>query len=203
MARSKTESWGDHEWAKGERYKHNDLFRPGPRTRFNACVGSNGGPYGLDQFADGYFKAAQVILTDVLKDPTSVDLEIYPLVFVYRHAIELSLKNLVTLLPRAFYESATSRPTHKLTDNWEVVRSYLLRLDEIDKDDVEEVDSIIADFVDLDVDGQTFRFPSDRKGGRFLQETTHINVLVFGGLMVHVEDLFRRWHLGISTMVLG
>lgn len=82
----------EYSWAT--RYKHNDLFRPGDDWQLNAFVGRNGGPYELDDYADGYFLSGRRLVDSLLENPTFLDVIIYPLVFTYRHAIELVLKYL-------------------------------------------------------------------------------------------------------------
>jgi len=47
-------------------FKQNDLFRPDfDRIDFNACVGDNGGPYDLYDYAYGYFDATRLLLKSV------------------------------------------------------------------------------------------------------------------------------------------
>ena len=37
-------------------YSYNSLFRPGPNSSLNACVGANGGPYDFGSYAEGFLK---------------------------------------------------------------------------------------------------------------------------------------------------
>jgi len=74
--------------------KHNNLFRPGPSAPMNACVGTNGGPANFSRYASGYFEAGAILVRNLAGSSRDIDILIYPLVFLYRHAIEASLKHL-------------------------------------------------------------------------------------------------------------
>lgn len=175
-------------------YKHNDLFRPGPNPEPNACVGTNGGPYDFEQYAIGYFIAGRKVAAAAAAQQLQIDLFVYPLVFLYRHAIELALKHLVTVLPPLYGEEVTYQATHKLLDNWTVVRGYLERSAEFGRAaSIPAFEAILRDFVDLDPKGEAFRFPEERAGVPFLQSTTHINVEVFSRAMQFIEDAFHSW----------
>lgn len=176
------------------RYKHNDLFRPGPNAELNACVGTNGGPYDFQHYAIGYFLAGRQVATAALADQLQIDLFVYPLVFLYRQAVELALKHLVTVLPPVYGEEGKYHATHKLLDNWTIVRGYLERRPEFGRAaSIPTFEAILHDFVDLDPKGEAFRFPEERAGVPFLQSTTHINLEVFSHAMQYVEDAFHSW----------
>ena len=176
------------------KYKHNDLFRPDPGRPFlNACVGTNGGPYNLQDYSMGYFRAGERLVRSILQDSTLLDLNIYPLVFTYRHAIELGLKSLAQILPRMQSQNSSAKLTHKLLDNWAVVRGYLEQGSELDHDPIESVDRILKDFVEIDPSGEAFRFPHARDGAPFLQESSHINIAVFAEAMKHVQEALEYW----------
>lgn len=179
--------------------KHNDLFGPGPNHRLNACVGRNGGPAGFDRYARGYFEAGARLVKSLQEEPLGVDCVIYPLVMVYRHGVEVALKHLLRLLPFLCDDETEIEFTHKLTDNWCRVRGYLAKL-EFDADDLSQVDRILKDLVEIDSNGETFRYPESKPIGKgedkkepvpYLQETSLINVEVFGDGMSHVANYFE------------
>lgn len=176
-------------------YRQNDLFTGGRESRLNACVGRNGGPYGLDSYAMGYFKAAQRLAESLVENWYDIDLVVYPLVFAYRHGLELALKDLVRSLPELWDESASVRYTHRLLDNWATVRSYLERRKEFDPDGtlIPMVDKVIKDMVEIDETGEAFRFPEARSGSRFLQDISLINVEVFATTLGAVGRAFAYW----------
>lgn len=176
-----------------QQYRQNDLFRPATPTDFNAYVGSNGGPYNFQDYALGYFEAGSRIVSSLMSDQWMLDIIIYPLVFTYRHGIELSLKDLAVQLPLVWDEESAVRSTHVLSDNWETVKTYLKREQELDPEDtlIDQVDTILKDFLEIDQNGQVFRYPTDIYGLNHLEEeVSKINVIVFQQAMHTVSKTF-------------
>jgi hypothetical protein len=170
--------------------KHNNLFRPGPRMRLNACVGKNGGPAGFDRYARGYFEAGARLVASLKEDSWGVDTLIYPLVMVYRHGIEIALKHLGKVLPPLCDKKPEVKSTHKLLDNWNSVRGLMKELGE-DGDTIKQMDSLLQDFVEIDPRGENFRYPETRDGSRVLQDTSLINVEVFGENMAFLAQFLE------------
>ncbi|HXI14538.1 MAG TPA: hypothetical protein VNM92_18125 [Thermoanaerobaculia bacterium] len=179
------------------KYKHNDLFRPSNNTRLNACVGTNGGPYDFKAYAWGYFEAGKRLAVSIEEDSYPVDVLIYPLVFTFRHAIELGLKHLAQKMPAIWRERKAMKLTHNLADNWKLVRTYLERDSDFDRGEklmlIEFVGLVLTDFLELDPRGEAFRYPEARDGSAFLQDTSIINAKVFAGAMSDVADAFEYW----------
>lgn len=167
--------------------KHNSLFRPGPDGRLNACVGKNGGPAGFDRYASGYFEAGARLVASLKEDSSAVDCLIYPLVMVYRHGIEIVLKHLSKTLSRLCEQSTEPNLTHKLLDNWKIVRRFLNQL-EPENEALDRVESILKDFVEIDPRGENFRYPEAKDGSMLLQDTSIINVEVFGEGMAYIAN---------------
>jgi hypothetical protein len=187
-----------------QQYRQNDLFRPATPTDFNACVGSNGGPYNFQDYALGYFEAGSRILSSLMSDQWMLDIIIYPLVFTYRHGIELSLKDLAVQLPLVWDEESAVRSTHVLSDNWETVKTYLKREQELDPEDtlIDQVDTILKDFLEIDQNGQVFRYPTDIYGLNHLEEeVSKINVIVFQQAMHTVSKTFEFWMDSVRVLL--
>jgi hypothetical protein len=165
--------------------KHNSLFSPGPNMHLNACVGKNGGPAGFDRYASGYFEAGARLVASLQADSHSVDCVIYPLVMTYRHGIEIALKHLARVLPQFCDETAEPKLTHHLLDNWKTVRRFLSEMEAGDAG-LDQVESLLKDFVEIDPRGESFRYPEGKDGGLLLQDTSLINVEVFGEGMAFI-----------------
>ena len=175
-------------------FKTNRIFRPGSEISLNACVGENGGPYDSLDYAKGYFSAALVIVDSARELRIPTDLAVYPVVFSFRHGIELALKYFVQSLPRAADDTPRLKCTHNLTDNWEVVRASVLGLEPLDPvSTIPTLDGIIRDVVDFDPTGQVFRFPSDRSGNLHLQEARIINLGVLQEEIEASREIFDFW----------
>jgi len=183
-------------------YKQNDLFRRDiDNWDLNACVGTNGGPYDLHAYAQGYFRAGERIAESLVADHSLIDLTVYPLAYVYRHAVELSLKSLIFALPRIWDEKASVRFTHKLLDNWKIVRGYLQRDPTFDPNGLLPlIDRILHDFLEIDPTGQAFRFPTARDDSLFLLETSVINIKVMSESMSILAEAFDFWRWGADCL---
>jgi hypothetical protein len=183
-------------------YKQNDLFRPDPNSELNACVGTNGGPYSFEQYAVGYFMAGRQVAAAAMADQMEIDVFVYPLVFLYRHAIELALKHLVTVLPSLYGAEGKYHATHNLLDNWRVARGHLERHPKLSRAaSIPAFEAILRDFVEFDPKGEAFRFPEERAGVPFLQSTNHINLVVFAEAMQFIEAAFHSWRHGVRDAI--
>jgi len=197
---------GGHIYPQG-RYKQNGLFTGGPDFKLNACVGKNGGPYNLHAYATGYFHGARRIAESLIESQHYVDLVVYTLVYCYRHAIELEIKHLCELVPQALgAQGSLGRSlkfTHKITDNWSVLKELIEGHPGFDKDGerVKLVDRVIRDLVEIDPSGEAFRYPEARDRSRFLQETSLINVRVLGETLEPVEEAFHEWDFVANAMM--
>lgn len=180
--------------------KHNGLFGPGPNGWLNACVGRNGGFPGFHRIACGYFEAGEILAKRIQNNSRHLDCLIYPLVQTYRHGIETMLKELVPLLNRLCDASDEVRYTHRLIDNWTIVRKHLVALD-VDESEFTDVDRILADLVEIDATGETFRYPHARDGSRHLEQTSHINTDEFACQMTLLKTFFEACHCWASEML--
>ncbi len=187
------------------KYKENDLFRYAGPYHLNACVGKNGGPYTFYAYSLGYFNAAKTLVNAIKENPNGVDLAVYPIIYNYRHAIELALKHFASVLSE-FVDEPPPRigKAHELTDVWEIVRSRMKRFDDFsEKGDISAsyVDKIINDIRYFDPKAQVFRFPVDLKGNTHLQDTAHINILVFANSMEEIKEIFETWFTICSALI--
>lgn len=162
--------------------------------RLNACVGRNGGPYTFYAYSRGYFHAGERLIRSVFSNQLSMDVLIYPIIFCFRHGIELAIKDLVIILPELWNQTNAIQLTHDLLDNWTLIKGYLSQEPFPSNDSTpDDVEKVLTDLIALDPDGQTFRFPSARDGKLFLQDTAIINLEVFADAMSLVTVAFDYW----------
>jgi hypothetical protein len=104
--------------------------------------------------------------------PRDADHYFFPVAYLYRHCIELQLKDLI----RAGVSAAVvPQPgerllgSHPLKDLWTKAREVLLsRWGGAPTETLDAVERVILDFHDLDKCGQAFRYPHDKTGGKLL-----------------------------------
>jgi hypothetical protein len=120
------------------------------------------------QHADAFKIAADMILDShqSAEQGPHHDALLFPVLYLYRHCLELKLKDLVLLGVRThFFDSAEVVEIlgeHELCPLW--TRAKRLMLDSYPNDNEAQVaESIINDFHQIDKDGQTLRY--DRRRG--------------------------------------
>jgi hypothetical protein len=175
--------------------------------KLNACI-SHWGEVGYP-YKSGFRKAALKLAEEVCARPIDQDLMIYPIVYLYRHHVELVLKDifrhgaaLLDHVPTAEEEKALGR--HDLIPLWDMVRPQLSPIcnlegeAELPAEDIEGVTSYVQQIWQRDPDGQRFRYatikqkkPNAPKGTiehrRSLDEDlTLVNIRLFA---IHLEKL--------------
>ncbi len=182
-------------------YDAGDLFLRGPNPRFNACVGKNGGPYDYHDYANGYFRSADLTMNSVKDGDHLLDILIYPTFYQYRHAFELSLKGLVVDF-QLLGEAVTFPKSHKLGAIWAVLEPMLRKYaSHVDAPEpvVKALGALISDMDALDHSAEVFRFPEDKKGTLFLQDRSLIN---YARLlpMSRAAEVFETWHYQVKDL---
>ena len=180
-------------------HQAHDIFRNGPDSRLNACVGENGGPYDFFDYGRGYLVAAEALCDDVERGGWLKDLKIYPTGFLLRHAVELYMKGLLIYIPRLWGASEEFKHIHTLKALWTTLKPYLEREKELFDagcDAIAFMDKFIADMELVDTNAQVFRYPASKDmklhlAGRF----THLNYGILKELITHLLDLFECWLL--------
>ncbi len=114
-------------------------------------------------YAIGYQHAANLIIDSLDNYSGHPDLLFFPLAFLYRHATELVLKDIIYLgiaLSGAAHEVVTD---HKLGPLWQRAREYLLEHpDGSDGNYFDSIDSSIERLHSIDPRSETFRYVIDK-----------------------------------------
>jgi len=122
-----------------------------------------------DTYSRAYKKAADVLVEHIENISLPSDDLVYPIMFLYRHFLELTLKKLIIKmtvcdqdlqLPENIYNE------HKLNILWCICEEFLLKafpdLTAKDKDDLKQIDRIIKEFCTLDKKSTEFRYSDDK-----------------------------------------
>jgi hypothetical protein len=184
-----------------EPFKQNDVFKHVDNDRLNACVGNNGGPYDLYDYAKGYFDATKILLENITGCGVLIDLVVYPICFDFRHAVELYIKYVITDLAKVKGTAHKFKTHHTLSKNWRAAKS-LLRQIETTEDDLAYYEKVITCIDEVDPNnGQTFRFPESIKGDRYLLEWSTINLPTIKAHNDKVAAIAHTWHHRIEAAV--
>jgi hypothetical protein len=184
-------------------FKQNDLFRPDfDRTNFNASVGDNGGPYDLHDYARGYFDATQLLLKSVGRTGSVNDLLVYPICLNFRHAVELFIKYLISDLTKLTRSNAKFRSSHLLEGNWSTAMNLikLTKLD-VDPDEIKLITRIVTDIMEVDPNGNIFRYPESIKGDQHLKDWAIVNLAVVNDVFSLLFKVVEDWHFKIEGRI--
>lgn len=116
---------------------------------------------------------------------------VYPIVFCYRHYLELALKAILQRYgPLGSITSTWSH--HRLEDLWRDYRTLLRAVGAEAPEDqsTDAVERCVAEFAKIDPASDTFRYPTNRKGQPFDTELEILDLLPLRETMQGIETYF-------------
>ena len=150
-------------------------------------------------YREGYRRGAHQLVEYVCSQSQDQDFLVYPIIYLYRHHVELVLKRLLPLAADLTGEDLSEKclrdlDQHRIDELWNNFK-YFLKKERITKhcgveiaaDDFAGLNSYIQQLLKIDPDAQAFRYSHRKTGEASLPETlTHVNLAVFGD---HMESL--------------
>lgn len=180
----KSDEWRDANWPR----KGDKLFGPGADWRSIARLEQWG--HGFSLYADGYKKAADIIVQKVAETGWDQDYLVYPVCFLYRHYIELRLKELIDLGRRLFNSNRGFPETHRIDALWSECRPLLEKaFPRGDKTDLDAIQACIHEFASVDPKSESFRYPKDKEGKPTLDGLKEIELRNLGRVMNRLAGL--------------
>lgn len=185
---------------------------PGPLTAEDHLFGDrrpsvdtsclNFGCHGWDIYAAGYKRAADILVLHVMENGRDLDTVIYPAMYLYRHYIELRLKELVDSGANLLRDDAPKTRTHDIIDLWEKFRKIA---DKIfcgdDKQEIVAIERIVREFREMDKSGFCFRYPFDTHGNKTLQGVKYISLPDVMLVMEKIEIFLEGCSTAISVYI--
>ncbi len=144
-----------------------------PNWRDNACFGGRASSF-AGAYAEGYLRGARFLVEKVLEERSGQDFLIYPIVFLYRHHIEIMLKGLIQRCPFLDLHPLTSDEKkhlrgHNLDFLWKNLQPRLATIIRLagwkPLLQEEEVTGYLCDLSAMDPHGEAFRYAHNNKGG--------------------------------------
>jgi hypothetical protein len=190
--------------------KGDKLFRGDLRDwKNNACLRDG------DECAyrEGYRRGAQLLVQAVGETGRDQDLLVYPIVFLYRHHIELALKRIIRQAPYLIERSLTKLENdhlgqHRLDWLWQDFKPMAAAIskaagwDELPAEDVGGIDDYIRQLFEIDPRSYSLRYAHSKTGDPSLpKELTHINLRHFGELMERLSNYLEGLEAGSSHLV--
>jgi hypothetical protein len=165
------------------------LFSQG-EPAYGACLSRHPGER-LYQLIEGYKLAADLLVEQGEDEAWRRRKLVYPIVFCYRHFLELTLKAMLD----EYGEMANISPNwshHRLENLWNDFRALLRNLgsDQPEDDGTEAVERCIAEFAKIDPSSLTFRYPIDKKGQSFDVDHEMIDLLLLRDTIQAIENYF-------------
>ena len=158
-------------------------------------------------FAKGYRLAADRLTAQLFAAPRFSDYEAYPVVFLYRHALELSLKHIiyasVDLAALKYLDDLDKglQNTHDLRKLSQAATGLLTLLypeDEFLKQISSVLADTCADLGSLDARSDAYRYPIDARGLRSTDEHTTVNLHAFATRMSPLLEDLDTIHFGLG-----
>ena len=163
----------------------------------------NQGSYSFWDYGQGYFLAAENLANAMVATRQSLPIQTYPLLYLYRHAIELCLKHFGTKMQLAFGRYKQFRKSHYLIDVWRVIRPYIRHLPSPGNEPrlISFANEVIRQFTEIDPYGEEFRFPYSLKGELHLKNTDSINLEALTISMNRLRRCFDIWEKATDDFI--
>lgn len=139
---------------------------------------------------DGYKKGADIMVDQAVQHGSERDFLVCPIIFNYRHFLELSLKFMLATFGR-HVEIEANWNTHKLEVLWKDFETMLERFGTSDPDNADPiVAEVIAQFAKIDPGSYSYRYPIDQKGKALPLELTDLYLPTLKDVMQAVANYF-------------
>lgn len=131
-------------------------------------------------YITGYKEGADHLVEKSKQSMFSANTLVYPIFFLYRQYIELSLKRIIQDKPLTEAKEKGNYPQiHTLIPLWNQVKKVVDELnneDYISKKEISQSEKTIKRFDEIDPNSFSFRYNSDKKGSRSLEKLDYINI---------------------------
>jgi hypothetical protein len=185
-----------------------------PDWRNSAClnVAHGGDEHG---YSEGYRRGARFLVEHVMEHGRDQDYLVYPIIFLYRHHIELALKNIISQTPYVIDRTLTDAEKkhlgkHRLDLLWQDLKPMFNDIckaagwGKLNNTDLEGIDSYIRQLTELDPDSFSFRYTCSKAGVPSLPSKLHrINLRHFAELMERLADCFDALDTAVSVLAEG
>lgn len=145
----------------------------------------------LYHLTEGYKLAADLLVDQAEAEAWRRRKLVYPIVFCYRHFLELTLKAMLEQYGSMGNVTA-NWSHHRLEDLWRDFRTLLRNLgsDHPEEHGTDAVEQCLAEFAKIDPFSETFRYPSSRKGQPFDIDCEMIDLLQLRDTVQAIENYF-------------
>lgn len=163
-------------------------------------------------YTEGYRRGARLLVEHVMEHHRDQNFLVYPIIFLYRHHIELALKSLILhapyLIDRPLTESEKQHlGRHRLDLLWQDLKPMLSAIGkasgwgELDAANIEGIDDYIRQLSEVDPDSFSFRYTHSKKGTPSLPaELGLINLRHFAEMLERLANFLDGLDIGLSAL---
>jgi hypothetical protein len=166
---------------KKQKRKFAPLFTSAQDSRVNASLDLLS-PDPLENYTAGYKDAADRLVANILETKNMEHTLIYPICFLYRQYVELRLKEIIRSGSALLAEDrrfTLGFPTgHNINNLYKEAKKTINKVFAGQEKplDLSFIDHIITEYYKIDPNSESFRYPCDGHGRKYLEGITLINV---------------------------
>lgn len=174
------------------------------RTYNPACCAHYGWEYhramAFSSYLSGYKLAADLLIDKALEAAAVhhieiIDTLVYPIIFICRQFMELSIKNIYINYAHLQREESKAiiKESHSLSSAWEYIKPFAIEVSDEDEDelrDVEIIEDYIKQFEEVSRDSTEYRYPVNKKNDVILKENTYLDLSNLKEKMQKFENFF-------------
>jgi len=154
--------------------KRPSLFR-GEKLSYNSCALHQYRDQ-WDAYAYGYKWAIDALFKEAKEGPHPTDVHYYPIIFVFRHYLEIRFKGLIKDLTKYVHPDQSKKDVirhgHEIGSLWNECKKLLIEFWEIDGEKIgqgdldyfKRIEGFIKDISAIDPRSESFRYPVDKNG---------------------------------------
>ncbi len=156
--------------------KNNKLLKSG-FWEYNAWLDHINRDYG---YIEGYRRSADILVNYIQDKTVDQDILIYPIVFLYRHHIELRLKELIKEGRSLLGKDYKKYEKHNIDFLWRECKKISKEIEPESEKNFQSIEKVIKDLHKIDKGSFNFRYSTDKKGNRSIDpELKIINIKEF------------------------
>jgi hypothetical protein len=175
------------------------LLAPGVNPKTEALLGAD--PDWIIAYGLSFKKAADIVVSQVELGSASPDAVNYPIVFLYKHHLELMLKGLIRVGRSLRYEQADFPKTHQLRTLWADFRPLIEELyPEGEKVHTDTVEQCILEMDAID-GGDASRYGEDKNGQPTLPKELLISLTKLRDVMNRVSGFLVGSYDGMHDLL--
>jgi len=113
-------------------------------------------------YVEGYRRAASAVFEAAVTTRQSPEYTLWPLAFLWRHHLELALKEIIAIGRDLEGEDRTFPEHHRLADLWREAKQHIVGFSSPDVPELPHVEATVDEFATIDPGADGFRYPVAR-----------------------------------------